>query len=147
MKVLALLLMPGLAFAGDRLSYLTVSQDNHYTGVSAVVCKIAASRLTKGLTYSGQMTFEWKTTNPSMVGFTSVVPFEVSGAAPTYTDAGYGITATLVGGRVLAVLDVGVPLTPGDVLTCNAHIDLGPLAAPVGTIYQSDLNYTEHPPQ
>jgi hypothetical protein len=92
-----LLLLPLAASAGDRLSFITVDQDNQYTALSTITCKIRASRLSPTLTYSGTVTFEWQTPNPSQVGYSITVPYEVSPQAPTYSESSdYRLTATLV---------------------------------------------------
>jgi hypothetical protein len=146
MRALILLLLPVVAFAGDRLSFLTVDQDNQFTALSTIVCKIRASRLTPTRTYSGTLDLEWQSNNPSQNGYAVTVPFEVSPAAPTYTETSpgaYEITATLVKGRVLVVLKVPVPLSPDDVVLCNGRINLGERAAPLGLVYAANLRYTD----
>jgi hypothetical protein len=141
--ILWLLLLPVAASAGDRLSFITVDQDNQYTALSTITCKIRASRLSPTLTYSGTVTFEWQTPNPSQVGYSITVPYEVSTQAPTYSESSdYRLTATLVKGRVLVVFTTKVPLTPADVVLCNGNINVGPQGAPLGRAYSADLRYT-----
>ncbi len=141
------LLLPAIAAAGDRLSSLAVSQDNHYTAMSTITCKIAASRLSKASTYSGVVNFQWKPAGNPDYGYNYTATFEVSPAAPTYTEVqagSYSTTATLTNGRVLVKVDFPVPLSPDDVVLCNAHIDLGDRSAPVGAIYTADMEYVDH---
>jgi hypothetical protein len=141
--LILLLLLPLVASAGDRLSFITVDQDNQYTALSTITCKIRASRLSPTLTYSGTVTFEWQTPNPSQVGYSITVPYEVSPQAPTYSESSdYRLTATLVKSRVLVVFTTKVPLTPADVVLCNGDINVGPQVAPLGRVYSADLRYT-----
>jgi hypothetical protein len=144
--IAAAAMLPLAASAGDRLSALTVEQDNQYTALSTIVCKIRASRLTPTRTYSGTMDFEWQALGSSQNGYAVTVPFEVSPAAPTYTEispGAYEITATLVKGRVLVVMKVPVPLSPDDLVLCNGRIELGARGAPLGLIYAANLRYTD----
>jgi hypothetical protein len=141
-----LLLLPVVASAGDRLSFITVDQDNQYTALSTITCKIRASRLTATRTYSGTVTFEWRSMNPSQIGYTTTAPFEVSPEAPTYTESSpgaYEITATKIDGRVLVVLKAKAPLSPDDLVLCNARINVGPRSAPLGLVYAANLQYTD----
>jgi hypothetical protein len=141
-----LLLLPLAASAGDRLSFITVDQDNQYTALSTITCKIRASRVPATLTYSGTVDFEWRSMNPSQVGYATSVPFEVSPQAPTYTETSagnYWISATLVEKRVLVVLKTKAPLSPDDLVFCNARINVGPLSAPLGLVYAANLQYTD----
>jgi hypothetical protein len=139
-------LLPITAFAGDRLSTLTVNQDNQYTALSTITCKIIAARLTKGRTYSGEVFFQWESNNPSQNGYSFTVPYEVSPTVPTYTD-GYGLTATLSPyARLVVTLKVQVPLSPADVVYCNGRVDSGAAASPGGTVYAADMRYVERTP-
>jgi hypothetical protein len=142
--ILSLLLFPALAFAGDRLSYLTVNQDNRYTAISTIVCKVQASRLNPDREYSGTVYFQWQPVSGN--GYTFNVGFDVSPAAPTYVETSpgaYDITATLVKGRVLVVLKVPAPLSPDDLVLCNGRINIGPRSAPLGLVYAADLRYAD----
>jgi hypothetical protein len=144
--ILWLLLLPVAASAGDRLSFITVDQDNQYTALSTITCKIRASRVPATLTYSGTVDFEWRSMNPSQVGYATSVPFEVSPQAPTYTETSagnYWISATLVEKRVLVVLKTKAPLSPDDLVFCNARINVGPQSAPLGLVYAANLQYTD----
>jgi hypothetical protein len=141
-----LLLLPVVASAGDRLSFITVDQDNQYTALSTITCKIRASRVPPTGTFSGTVTFEWRSMNPSQVGYSDTVPFEVSPQVPTYSEmseTGEGITATLVKSRVLVVFKTRAPLSADDIVFCNAEINSGPLSAPTWLIYAANLQYTD----
>lgn len=145
--IVAALMCPALAFGGDRLSYLTVDQDNAHTGISTIVCKIQASRLLKSGTFSGVVFFQWQPVTGAGYSFSSA--FEVSPAAATYVEdspGAYKVTATLVNGRVLVVTQVPTPLSPQDVVYCNARIDQGAKAAPLGTVYAANLRYADQTP-
>jgi hypothetical protein len=144
--ILLLLLLPVAASAGDRLSFITVDQDNQYTALSTITCKIRASRLPPTWTFSGTVDYEFRSNNESQVGYSASVPFEVSPQAPTYTEVApgdYEITATQVKSRVLVVLKFKAPLSPDDLVFCNARIDAGPRTAPVGLVYAANLQYTD----
>jgi hypothetical protein len=143
--LLWLLLLPVAASAGDRLSFITVDQDNQYTALSTITCKIRASRLPPTWTFSGTVDYEFRSNNESQIGYSASVPFEVSPAAPTYTEntGGYEITATQIKSRVLVVLKFKAPLSPDDLVFCNARINAGPRAAPVGLVYAANLQYTD----
>jgi hypothetical protein len=143
--LLWLLLLPVAASAGDRLSFITVDQDNQYTALSTITCKIRASRLPPTWAFSGTVDYEFRSNNESQVGYSNSVPFEVSPAAPTYTEntGGYEITATQIKSRVLVVLKFKAPLSPDDLVFCNARINAGPRAAPVGLVYAANLQYTD----
>jgi hypothetical protein len=143
--LLWLLLLPVAASAGDRLSFITVDQDNQYTALSTITCKIRASRLPPTWTFSGTVDYEFRSNNESQIGYSASVPFEVSPAAPTYTEntGGYEITATQIKSRVLVVLKFKAPLSPDDLVFCNARINAGPRSAPVGLVYAANLQYTD----
>jgi hypothetical protein len=144
--LILLLLLPLAASAGDRLSFITVDQDNQYTALSTITCKIRASRLTATRPYSGTVDFEWRSLNPSQIGYVYSVPFEVSPEAPTYTEntgGGYEITAQLIKTRVLVVLKARAPLSPDDLVFCKARINVGPQSAPLGLVYAANLQYTD----
>jgi hypothetical protein len=143
--LLWLLLLPVVASAGDRLSFITVDQDNQYTALSTITCKIRASRLPPTWTFSGTVDYEFRSNNESQIGYSNSVPFEVSPAAPTYTEntGGYEITATQIKSRVLVVLKFKAPLSPDDLVFCNARINAGPKSAPVGLVYAANLQYTD----
>jgi hypothetical protein len=141
-----LLLLPVVASAGDRLSFITVDQDNQYTALSTITCKIRASRLPPTWTFSGTVDYEFRSNNESQVGYSNSVPFEVSPAAPTYTETSegdYWIQATLVEKRVLVVLKFKAPLSPDDLVFCNARINAGPRVAPIGLVYAANLQYSD----
>jgi hypothetical protein len=141
-----LLLLPVVASAGDRLSFITVDQDNQYTALSTITCKIRASRVPPTGTYSGTVDYEFRSNNESQVGYSNSVPFEVSPQVPAYTETSegdYWIQATLVDKRVLVVLKFKAPLSPDDVVLCNARINYGPKSAPTWLIYAANLQYTD----
>jgi hypothetical protein len=44
---------------------------------------------------------------------------------------------------VLVVLKAKAPLSPDDLVLCNARINVGPRSAPLGLVYAANLQYTD----